>query len=149
MIPSQLYNFVSLKDSAGGALEVILSRSQVGTAANVSVLSPVLRVPLDRVMFLGNLSGAAAAGAAQNALSLRFVVVDNADNQIHNIALDRQAAGAVLERDVQTQLWLPSQFGIRAISTFDAGAVPNFSSLSIAGVLFPRANVQLGSMVSG
>lgn len=144
MLPSQLYQFTGAKDAAGGRLESAF-QGDTGSAANVLVQSAVVRCPLDRIMMVNNLYGEAIPGAAQNALSLRIVVVDEAGNEKANIAVQRNVVATIATISRMTQFWIPPGFGLRAIGLFDAGAAVNFAGIGIAAILFPRGNVQIGS----
>lgn len=146
MLPTQLYAFTGLKDAAGGRLEVCVPRFLIANAAAVQVTSPVFRVPVDRVFNLTQIMGNLTAGAAQNALILRIRIVDEANNQLISW-ISRQAAGVDLDLQERVDLWLGPGMGILAIGDFDAGANPNFTAISVGGVLFPRGNVQLAGLI--
>lgn len=150
MIPDQLYQFVTAKDSAGGNIEACFAtQTSAGTAAT-TVNSPIVRVPLDRVYYLANVLVQGIPTGGQNCTLVRLELVDEAGNALQTMHLARDAGAAVgFQSTIQPHCWIPPRFGLRCVAGFDAGVAVNFASISVAGILFPRANVQLGALTVG
>ena len=145
-LPNGLYQFTTAKDAAGGRVEAAFrTGTSAGTAAT-TVNSPIVRVTLDRVLVLGNVLLQGISGAGQNCVLVRLQLVDEAGNALQTMHMARQAAGANFQATIQPDVWLPPNFGLMCVAGFDAGVQPNFASISVGGVLIPRANVQLGAL---
>lgn len=149
MLPHQLYQFTTSKDSAIGRLEVVFTRTFDSQMA-VSVTSPILYVPLDRVLQITNVHCIGEPQGGQNCLDIYVGVYDETGAIRMPVFGAKQGAGlGRLRADRQDLGWLPPNFGLSATAQFDAGVALNFCTLAVQGVLFPRGNVQIGALVSG
>lgn len=101
-------------------------------------------IPLDQVLMLTNLRVRGDSGAGQNVTGLRFAIVDDQGNTLHEIATDTTVSAAAGSTALNWQGDVLVFSGERVLcdSTYFGGAVDNSTTGSAHGYLMPRGNFQ-------